>query len=82
MKAWLLALVVVAFVCTDPVYSLKCCSKLFCVESETCQEGQDTCYNAFNSSSGIPFAKGCAQKCNYLEPYNTICCCTKDNCNI
>uniref|UniRef100_M9SZV9 3FTx-Cyl-2 n=1 Tax=Cylindrophis ruffus TaxID=186578 RepID=M9SZV9_CYLRU len=49
MKAWLLALVVVAFVCTDP---------------------------------GIPFAKGCAQKCNYLEPYNTICCCTKDNCNI
>uniref|UniRef100_M9T1L2 3FTx-Asp-1 n=1 Tax=Aspidites melanocephalus TaxID=51883 RepID=M9T1L2_ASPME len=78
MKAWLLALVVVALVGTDPGHTLTCCTSVFCNPKE-CAEGQDSCITVH--TMGLKVIQQCAQNCTYPGPYKKICCCTDNNCN-
>uniref|UniRef100_A0A098LWQ5 Three finger toxin n=1 Tax=Python regius TaxID=51751 RepID=A0A098LWQ5_PYTRG len=80
MKAWLLALVVVALVGTDPGHTLKCCTNLSCFPPVECAEGQDSCISVH--VKGFERFRGCAQNCTYPEPFEKNCCCKTDKCNM
>ncbi|KAK9402900.1 three-fingered toxin-29 [Crotalus adamanteus] len=86
MKALLFALLLVAFVCKDPVKSLKCYeSHPFMFDREkTCSEKDRFCYilkSVFGKQRGLQY-KGCAPLCLVGDELLEIKCCTNDFCNV
>ncbi|KAK9402889.1 three-fingered toxin-15 [Crotalus adamanteus] len=84
MKALLFALLLVAFMCEDPVTSLKChmCGEVMCDWRMHCWKGQRFCVTLI-LPHGKPsqMNKGCAWRCPGEIHGRLVECCTTDFCN-
>nr|QSI83957.1 three-finger toxin [Calliophis bivirgatus] len=79
MKPLLLTLVVVAIVCLDLGYTLKCYSTPISVITETCPKGMNLCYGKFHFGKFKIFrTRGCTDKC---PPGPGTICCDTNKCN-
>ncbi|KAK9402896.1 three-fingered toxin-25 [Crotalus adamanteus] len=86
MKALLFALLLVAFVCKDPVKSLKCYEShpLLSDREITCSQTDRFCYilKSVHGKQRGPRYKGCNPVCNEGVQVVEIKCCTTDLCNV
>uniref|UniRef100_A0A481MQM5 Three-finger toxin 00 n=1 Tax=Boiga cynodon TaxID=39278 RepID=A0A481MQM5_9SAUR len=84
MKTLLLALVVVAFVCLEPGYTIRChsCTGRLCTTFQNCPDAQ-ACSQMWNDSDMLKMnvVKGCADNCTFPAPGQQLQLCAKDNCN-
>ncbi|KAK9402906.1 three-fingered toxin-32 [Crotalus adamanteus] len=83
MKALLFALLLVAFVCKDPVKSLKC-YETDPFRKKTCSETDRFCFilQTILGKQRAPRRKGCAPVCVVGGYVVEISCCKTDFCNV
>ncbi|KAK9402880.1 three-fingered toxin-09 [Crotalus adamanteus] len=87
MKALLFALLLVAFLCVDPVTSLEC--YVLSDWKIKCFRGEKYCYNVkfkepkiCKQSSYLSWIEnGCARRCPEPSHKKEVICCSTDTCN-